>query len=67
MATYYFGGDSCQVEIEAPDADAAAREYAEGEGIKGITGIDSLTTHIAKVGGYITIQEDGVIIARVDD
>lgn len=67
MATYYFGSDSCQVTIEAADADEAARKYAEGEGIEDVTGIDSLTAWIARTGGHIVIHEDGVEIAHVDD
>lgn len=66
MATYHFATDSCQVEIEAESADAAAREYAEGERIAGVATAADLERRIEELGGWLYMTgEDGAAVATV--
>ena len=66
MASYYISTDSCSVEIDAENADAAACEFAQDEGIKGVASAADLQTYLERVGGYGFMEtEDGEMIFRI--
>lgn len=53
MTSYYISTDSAMETIEATDADAAANEFARGEGAPAwVVDVESLERWLTKVGGY---------------
>ena len=59
---YCFAGDSDTVRINAKNRQDAARKYTTSD-----RGLDALLAAVKRAGGWITISEDGVVIARVTE
>lgn len=60
MKTYVFSSDSGIEEIEARTPNAAAREFDPK-----VKNMKELLAKIERLGGYITITEDDVVIERI--
>lgn len=59
---YCFAGDSMTTRINARNRNDAARKYTTSD-----YGLDHLLAAVKRSGGWITISEDGVVIARVTE
>ena len=55
-AWYTVRSDACMEEIEADTMDAAAVEFARGEGIKGVSDVASLLAAYRRLGGWVWIE-----------
>lgn len=56
-ATYHISTDACSVDIAATSADAAVAEFARSEGIRGVSTVASLESHLERVGGYGYVED----------
>jgi len=61
MNTYYFGSDAGQQTITARSANAAVRQYDAT-----VKSIGGLLDKVEVAGGYITVEENGIVIARIN-
>jgi hypothetical protein len=50
MTTYTIKTDACSTEIDASTMDAAAAEFAAGEGLRGIDSAQALLDHYDRIG-----------------
>ena len=58
--------DSCSTDMQAPDADEAARRFAIDEQIPMVRGVADLKAYLRRVGGYGTMHgPDGDVLMRV--
>jgi len=65
-AIYEISTDSASDTISAASADAAAEEFARGEGLRRIHTADELREYIEERGGYGSMSADGITIWRVE-